>query len=590
MFQCRVGHYDKATLYQHKHFITLNISNTSNTDQSDLCYTPIGRKKPYLASNSDAMVRSIVYILLFAVLPMAAQELPFSVKLNAVEIDGLGGIQSFAFGQHDGKLLIAGGRLDGLHRRQPFASFDLAGHNNQLIVIDPIEKKFWKASLLGLAAEIQEQLSSTNMEFIQEGNMLYCLGGYGYSQLQQDHTTFAKITAIQVAETINAITEGKPFDSYIRQYNEPLFQVCGGHLHKISDTYYLLGGQKFIGRYNPMGPDHGPGFIQEYTNEIRKFSLIDDGINLNIKHLSAYKDVENLHRRDYNAKEQILPDGSEGITMFSGVFRPDVDLPYLNAVNVDASGYSVNDSFQQLFNHYHCATMPIYDAVNNEMHTVFFGGIAQYYMENGQIIKDDNVPFVKTIAGVTRHANGQMKEFVFPVTMPALLGAGSEFIPNERVPAYANVVIKANDLEKDSTTVGYIFGGISSQAPNIFFINDGTQSQASAYLFEVKLIKNKINAIDDPTASAKAISGVKVFPNPGTGSYEIRFNLARAGKVDVQLQDIKGSVLDVQKSWPGVAGENRLLYEMPALPTEGNYLLGIMCHGKSQFVQLIFRQ
>ena len=40
-------------------------------------------------------------------------------------------------------------------------------------------------------------------------------------------------------------------------------------------------------------------------------------------------------------------------------------------------------------------------------------------MENGQIIKDDNVPFVKTIAGVTRHANGQMMEYVFPITMPA---------------------------------------------------------------------------------------------------------------------------------------------------------------------------
>ena len=62
----------------------------------------------------------------------------------------------------------------------------------------------------------------------------------------------------------------------------------------------------------------------------------------------------------------------EGITMFSGVFRTDVDLPYLNAVNVDATGYSVNDSFQQLFNHYHCATMPVYDASQNEMHTVFF--------------------------------------------------------------------------------------------------------------------------------------------------------------------------------------------------------------------------
>lgn len=587
MFQCRVGQYDKATLYQHKHFITLNISNTSNTDQSDLGYTPIGRKQSTLASNSNTMVRSIVYILLFAVFPLAAQELPFSVKLTAVEIDGLGGIQSFAFGQHDGKWLIAGGRLDGLHRRQPFASFDLAGHNNQLIVVDPVEKKSWKASLTGLSDEIQEQLSSTNMEFIQEGNILYCLGGYGYSHLQQDHTTFAKITAIQVAETIKAITEGKPFDSYIRQYSESRFQVTGGHLHKINDTYYLLGGQKFIGRYNPMGPDHGPGFVQEYTNAIRKFTMTDEGNLLVITHLDSYTDAKNLHRRDYNAREQIMPDGKEGITMFSGVFRTDVDLPYLNAVNVDATGYSVNDSFQQLFNHYHCATMPVYDATQNEMHTVFFGGIAQYYIENGQIIKDDNVPFVKTIAGVTRYANGHMMEYVFPIAMSAFLGAGSEFIPNESVPAYSNGVIKANDLEKDSTTVGYIFGGISSSAPNIFFVNDGSQSQASHYLFEVKLIKNKTNATDDPAASDKAVSEVKVFPNPGTGTYEIRFNLARAGRVDIQLKDIKGSVLDVQKSWPGVAGENRMQYEMPALLPEGSYLLGITCHGTTQYVQMI---
>lgn len=518
---------------------------------------------------------------------MAGQELPFSVKLNPINIEGLGGIQSFAFGQHGGKWLIAGGRLDGLHRRQPFASFDLAGHNNQLIVIDPNGKKFWKASLLGLPAEIQEQLSSTNMEFIQEGNMLYCLGGYGYSQLQQDHTTFAKITAIQVAETIKAISEGQPFNSYIRQYNEPIFQVCGGHLHKINETYYLLGGQKFIGRYNPMGPDHGPGFIQEYTNEIRKFNLIDDGLNLNIEHLSAYRDVENLHRRDYNAKEQIMPDGTEGITMFSGVFRSDVDLPYLNAVNVDASGYSVNDSFQQLFNHYHCATMPVYNAVNNEMHTVFFGGIAQYYMENGQIVKDDNVPFVKTIAGVTRHANGQMKEFVFPVTMPALLGAGSEFIPGQDVATYQNGVIKANELEKDTTTVGFIFGGISSSEPNIFFVNDGSQSEASNTIFEVQLIKSKTNTTQHSVGENKILYDLQLSPNPGTGSYQIKFKLSQSGSFDLKLHDLEGRIVDEKSKLSGVSGENRLYYEAPGNLIKGNYLLSITSKGVTNIVKLV---
>ena len=43
----------------------------------DLGYTLIGRKQSTLASNSNTMVRSIVYFLLFAVFPLAAQELPF---------------------------------------------------------------------------------------------------------------------------------------------------------------------------------------------------------------------------------------------------------------------------------------------------------------------------------------------------------------------------------------------------------------------------------------------------------------------------------------------------------------------------------
>ncbi len=63
-----------------------------------------------------------------------AQNRQVEVQLEPMEIEGLGGTQSYAFGQFDGKWLIIGGRLDGLHRRQPFASFDVAGHNTDLIV------------------------------------------------------------------------------------------------------------------------------------------------------------------------------------------------------------------------------------------------------------------------------------------------------------------------------------------------------------------------------------------------------------------------------------------------------------------------
>jgi hypothetical protein len=293
-------------------------------------------------------------IILFC-LHLNGQTAPFDVVIEPVNISGLGGIQSYAYGQHNGKWLIIGGRLDGLHRRQPWASFDIAGHNNQLIVIDPVSKQSWSAAMSNLPTGIQEQLSSTNMNFYQDNDYLYCVGGYGYSATVGDHTTFSNLTAIDVPAVISAIVSGGNISAHFRQITDTEFQVTGGRLKKIYGVYHLLGGQKFLGRYNPMGPSHGPGFIQEYTNAIRRFTLTDNGVNLTINHLSPFMDSVNLHRRDYNAESQILPNGEEAVTMFSGVFRTDVDLPFLNSVLVDSSGYTVNYVFNQYYNHYHCA-------------------------------------------------------------------------------------------------------------------------------------------------------------------------------------------------------------------------------------------
>ena len=100
----------------------------------------------------------------------------------------------------------------------------------------------------------------------------------------------------------------------------------GGHLKKINNTFYLIGGNKFDGNYNPMG---NPTYTQVYTDAIRKFNLTDNGTTITINHLPTITDATNLHRRDYNAVPQILPNGAEGITAFSGVFQPTVDLPFL---------------------------------------------------------------------------------------------------------------------------------------------------------------------------------------------------------------------------------------------------------------------
>jgi hypothetical protein len=422
-----------------------------------------------------------------------AQNSPFTVYIEPYTINGLGGLQSYAYGQANGKWLIVGGRLDGLHRRQANAAFDVAGNNNQIWVVDPVAATVWSKPLNSLSIALQEQLSSTNMAFYQTGNYLYLLGGYGYSNASASKKTFNQLGAIDVPNTINAIMNNLPFDMYFRTVQDTAFGVTGGHLKKINNTYYLAGGNRFDGNYNPMG---GASYTQAYTNAVRRFNIIDNGINISINHQPAWINANEFHRRDYNAVAQILPNGQQGVTLFSGVFQPTIDLPYLGSVTCDSLGYAPDANFQQYYNHYHCGVLPVYSAGQQQMHTVFFGGIAQYYDNGGALVQDNLVPFVKTIARVTRNANGSMSEFKLPIELPNYLGSGAELILMPGLPEYSNHVIKLDDLTADTTLVGHIYGGISSTAPNIFMSNDGTQSTAHNGLFKVYIIKNKPSGVD----------------------------------------------------------------------------------------------
>lgn len=530
---------------------------------------------------------TLFLLALFVLNNVQGQNAPFEIKLEPISISNLGGIQSYAFGQSDDKWLIVGGRLDGLHQRQPFAAFDLAGHNNQLIVIDPISLQKWSIPLTQLSPEIQEHLSATNMQFYQENDYLYCLGGYGYSAIFGDHTTFDKLTAIHIPGIINAIINNNSITAHIRQITDTKFQVTGGRLKKIDSTFYLLGGQKFIGRYNPMGPDHGPGFIQEYTDAIRKFNLNDDGVNIVITHVDEYIDNNDLHRRDYNAEQQILINGNEGITMFSGVFQPTVNLPFLNAVTVDDNSYQVENNFQQYYNHYHCPVLPIYSELDNEMHTVFFGGIAQFYDNQGVLVQDDDVPFVSTIARVTRDNLGNMAEYKLPVEMPTLLGAGAEFIPNLDFPHFNNEVFKLDSVDNDYTLIGYIYGGISSSQPNIFFINDGSQSSANNQIFEVFIRKSGTLNNDELNPSSINSLNLVIYPNPNDGLLKVSFHLEKFDNATLTIQNAKGKKVEETILNGLNKGKNYFEKEVSRLKRGKSYFITIETSDQKTTHQLI---
>lgn len=529
----------------------------------------------------------LITLSLLATLTTIAQE-PFEILIEPMSISGAPGVHSFSWGKtSDGKWIIIGGRIDGLHERQPFAAFLESSNNTDISIIDPVSNQVWSTSLNTLPASIFEQLQSTNQEFYQRENNLYVIGGYGYSATAADHITYGNLTAIDVDGVANAVINNAPINSYFRQISDTNLAVTGGQIGMINSTFYLCGGQYFEGRYNPQGPNHGPGFIQEYTDEIRSFNIMDNGTTLSITNYNATNNVDQLHRRDYNMSPQVFPNGTVGLTIFSGVFDPN-DLPYLNTVDVFDTGYAPNNTFNQYLSQYHSAKLPIYDNSNQSMHTIFFGGMSQFTLDSsGNLVQDDNVPFVKTISKVTRLNNGSMTESELAIEMPTLLGSGAEFIPISNTNYYLNdEIVKLNNLPIDSVLVGYIYGGIESTLPNIFFINNGTQSSASSQVFKVYINKN-VTSIEQTALEGTNIFNVEAFPNPSNGNFSVSYTIPSLNTHKLKLYDLNGSLVK-NINLDTITGKQTLTLDWEDL-SAGEYILILTGNNEKSQITIIIQ-
>ncbi|WP_412781619.1 hypothetical protein, partial [Aeromonas diversa] len=78
------------------------------------------------------------------------------------------------------------------------------------------------------------------------------VGGYAFSVTANDHVTFNKLTSVNVPNLINAVMSGTTIVPYFKQITNDVFALTGAQLGKIGNTFYLVGGHRFDGRYNPM--------------------------------------------------------------------------------------------------------------------------------------------------------------------------------------------------------------------------------------------------------------------------------------------------------------------------------------------------
>lgn len=479
----------------------------------------------------------------------------YEITLVPVANSGLPGLHSFAYAQHEGKWLIIGGRKDGLHARQPFNTFPETFSNTDIYVFDVATHQVWASSVNVLPTGIKEQLQSTNMNFYQDHDTLYIIGGYGFSATANNHITYATLTSIYVPELINAIQNNQSITPYFKQIQDNIFAVTGGHLKKIGNLFYLVGGHRFDGRYNPFG---NPTYTQTYTNQIRKFNIDNSGAQLSFSNYSAITDPVHLRRRDYNLLPQIFPNGEQGLTISSGVFQIDVDLPFLYPVDIIESGYTPITSFNQYLSHYHSAVACLYDSINNNMHSIFFGGMSQYYYQNGSLIQNDSVPFVKTISRLTRDENGNLTEYQLPVEMPALKGSSAEFIPNLTLPHYSNKVIQLSDINQTQFLIGHIFGGIHSPTMHPFFNTQTNTTYADTTIYEVWLTATPQSIIEYPIDGTNPFA-VSVYPNPFEETFKIQFTLDKSGTVNYLITNNLGQI--VLQSEPSIfeSGENTIV-------------------------------
>lgn len=487
------------------------------------------------------------YCLLFVLLPFALPgQSHFDLRLDTVTLPGLPGLHSFAIAEHAGKWLLIGGRLDGMHHK--FGSFGTNLANQHIWVADPGTGQTWQRPLAELPDTLQEQLRSTNMEFLQQGQTLLFAGGYGRSEVAQNHITYPYLTRIQVPGLMDAIIAGGALQPHFQQIRDTFFAVAGGQLQVLADTFYLVGGHRFDGVYSANSANP----TQFYTDAIRKFTLDVSADACQVAHKSVVKDELNLHRRDYNLAPQIFPDGEAGFTAFSGVFQPGLALaPFLNIVEIRPTGHTPVNGFSQFLANYHCAKVPLFAQSANEMHTLFFGGISQYWLnDHDSLIRDNRLPFVKTVSRVSRLADGRYEEVPFDAELPRYTGAGAEFILATGVPTLHHGIVDFDALPDGEQLLGYIVGGIVTpdNQRNPFVANTPGVTSASDQLIRVFIAKNTTGVSPEKPLDGRYNLGLSVSPNPASNRWQLNLNLPRSGRLRCTLQDSQGKIVR-QMDW-----------------------------------------
>ena len=398
--------------------------------------------------------------------------------------------------QKGDRLYVVGG-----YSRPNTVSFtgDVTAGSDLTTVTDGLDKLQVGQSVSGIVREtVQVYPANTTITAI-NGNIIttsnpavVVTGESGLSLVASkgDYTTYDTLTALSVSGLAEAVINGNAADlstlAKIRQISDPRMAMTGGVLTMIGDRAMLTFGQNFQGALS--GTFLTASIAQVYTNEVRSFRLVDTPFRLAIADYKAQRDTVNGRRRDGNLVPLIGPDGRPQLAYLGGVFTVD-NGGYQAPILIDGRGnFKVEPGYQQFFSQYSTAHFSLYDRSSGKNYAVLMGGIGLYDYSDGQLTSDTTLPWTDNVTSFVQASDGSFQEYIMdPIPAPfpggtGYYGAYAAWFQNQALPTYSNGVIQLDKLA-GPTVVGYMFGGIHSNAPTP--VQRGTR--ASNILFQVVL-------------------------------------------------------------------------------------------------------
>ena len=476
--------------------------------------------------------------------PLSDWSEPYTVELQPLEQGGASfpTLQSFSAGQTKrGEWVLIGGRTNGLHgfSNDGIQSFPPAQQNDRVWVYDPVRQRSWSRPLAqsGLGEGKQLSLSTTDAEELQQGDVLFRVGGYVYDGANRSFSTRNRLSAIRLddlAAWAKNDLKRLPKHSVLSVAGEAmqvngadthLFAVTGGEMLRGANRNQaqLIFGQDFNGGYTP-------GSSGLYTEQVRNIDIhykpAQGELSYSVNSISTPQ-ANRDHRRDLNIVNQLSRTGNGTLKRHgealggvfyggNGVWTVPVQIDLLTGQPTMANADDPS-TFRQGINQYSAANLGLYSRNEDSQTNLIFGGISAIILDpSGQpyYVNPDNdpnqafsYPFTSQIAAIQQQADGSWSQSIagsFPNLKDAdgqalTFGASSTFMPlapgqDRRVRYLADGVLDLDRLQSrsqpgDAVLVGYVVGGIASQVGNDF--NDLSTygstiaSAASSEIFQV---------------------------------------------------------------------------------------------------------